>query len=70
MDSIAFLTASGSIRLGGKADKCKALGKEGVFASFPTSFGNWQEISRRLWLVLQVQFAIPTGQNIDTDALS
>lgn len=70
-DSIPFITASGPIRLGQKGDKCKALGKEGVFTSLPPSFGNWQEISRRLWLCSYCKFSLrfQLDKNIDTDAL-
>lgn len=41
-----------------------------MFTSWGTEVSNWHELSRKLWLPLQVALALTTGQNRHTDPLS
>lgn len=58
------------IRLEQKEKTVKSAVKGCMFTPLGTAFNNWPELSRKLWLILQVPFALPSGQNIHTDPLS
>lgn len=34
-----------------------------MLISSHTAFNNWYELSRKLWLILQILITLPTGQN-------